>query len=57
MNKMPALDDLRVFLEVARRTNFSAAAKALGQSPAYVSKRIRLLEDDLGILCTNPQTM
>ena len=49
MNKMPALDDLRVFLEVARRTSFSAAASALGQSPAYVSKRIRLLEADLGV--------
>ena len=49
MNKTPALDDLRVFLEVARRTSFAAAAKALGQSPAYVSKRIRLLEDDLGV--------
>ena len=40
--------DLRVFCAVARASSFSAAAEALGMSPAYVTKRIRLLETSLG---------
>lgn len=44
----PATEDLRVFTVVARRASFSAAAHELGVSPAYVSKRIRLLEQALG---------
>ncbi|VVD80881.1 HTH-type transcriptional regulator DmlR [Pandoraea iniqua] len=44
----PNLDDLRVFCQVARRASFSAAAEALGVSPAYVSKRVGMLEADLG---------
>ncbi|AKQ61534.1 LysR substrate-binding domain-containing protein [Bordetella hinzii] len=40
--------DLRVFCAVARASSFSAAAEALGMSPAYVTKRIRLLEAGLG---------
>ncbi|VVE19383.1 HTH-type transcriptional regulator DmlR [Pandoraea capi] len=44
----PNLDDLRVFCQVARRASFSAAAEALGVSPAYVSKRVGVLEADLG---------
>lgn len=44
----PAPDDLRVFTVVARRASFSAAADELGASPAYVTKRIRLLEQALG---------
>ncbi len=40
--------DLRVFCAVARASSFSAAAEALGMSPAYVTKRIRLLETGLG---------
>lgn len=42
-------DDLRVFLSVVRRASFAAAAQELGASPAYVSKRIRLLEAELGV--------
>lgn len=45
---LPAHDDLRVFTVVARRASFSAAAQELGVSPAYVTKRIRLLEQALG---------
>jgi LysR family transcriptional activator of dmlA len=37
-----------VFLTVIRKGGFAAAADELGQSPAYVSKRIRLLETALG---------
>lgn len=47
-NKTPSNEDLRVFGLVARKASFVAAAEALGASPAYVSKRIRVLEQDLG---------
>jgi LysR family transcriptional activator of dmlA len=44
----PATEDLRVFSVVARKASFSAAADELGVSPAYVTKRIRILESNLG---------
>src|ERR1700712_98600 len=44
----PNLDDLRVFCLVARKASFSAAADALSVSAAYVSKRVSVLEADLG---------
>jgi LysR family transcriptional activator of dmlA len=44
----PNLDDLRVFCTVARKSSFSAAAEALSVSAAYVSKRVSVLEADLG---------
>lgn len=47
-NTSPSTDDLRVFAAVVRRSGFAAAAQDLGVSPAYVSKRVRLLEDQLG---------
>ena len=49
MHKNPAADDLRVFAAVVRKSSFGAAAIELGTSPAYVSKRIRLLEQDLQV--------
>jgi LysR family transcriptional activator of dmlA len=49
VHKNPAADDLRVFTAVVRKSNFGAAAAELGTSPAYVSKRIRLLEQDLQV--------
>jgi LysR family transcriptional regulator, transcriptional activator for dmlA len=48
VNKTPNLDDLRVFCTVARKASFSAAADALSVSAAYVSKRVNMLEADLG---------
>jgi LysR family transcriptional activator of dmlA len=42
-------DDLRVFVAVARKSSFAAAAAELGMSSAYVSKRIGILEATLGI--------
>ncbi|WP_109483954.1 LysR substrate-binding domain-containing protein [Paraburkholderia sp. C35] len=48
MNKSPNLDDLRVFCTVARKASFSGAADALSVSAAYVSKRVNMLEADLG---------
>ncbi|UTL93264.1 LysR substrate-binding domain-containing protein [Pseudomonas fluorescens] len=49
MNNLPNLDDLDIFLQVARRASFAAVAEARGMSAAFVSKRIRLLEADLGV--------
>lgn len=41
-------DDLRVFLTVIRKNGFNHAADELGYSPAYVSKRVSILEATLG---------
>ena len=49
MQKIPPTDDLRVFCTVVRKAGFAAAAQELAASPAYVSKRIRLLEQELGV--------
>ncbi|MDH4556516.1 LysR family transcriptional regulator [Pseudomonas sp. BN417] len=49
MNSLPNLEDLRVFVLVARRSSFAAVASEMGTSPAFVSKRIRLLEESLGV--------
>lgn len=49
VHKTPASDDLRVFVAVVRKASFAEAAIELGASPAYVSKRIRLLEQDLAV--------
>jgi LysR family transcriptional activator of dmlA len=46
---MPDLGDLRVFVETAKRSSFTRAAEALGASAAYVTKRVRMLEQDLGV--------
>lgn len=45
---VPLPEDLRVFLTVIRQHGFAAAADELGLSPAYVSKRIQILETTLG---------
>ena len=42
-------EDLRVFATVVRKGSFAAAAEELGMSPAYVSKRIGVLEGILGV--------
>lgn len=49
MNNLPDLRDLRVFIETARRASFVRAAIALEVSNAYVTKRIRVLEAELGV--------
>jgi len=43
------LEDLRLFCVVARKNSFAESAKELGASPAYISKRIALLEAALGV--------
>ncbi|HWW71425.1 MAG TPA: LysR substrate-binding domain-containing protein [Duganella sp.] len=49
MNKNIENSDLRVFATVVRKASFVAAAEELGMSPAYVSKRIGVLEAALGV--------
>ncbi|MEJ8310412.1 LysR family transcriptional regulator [Agrobacterium larrymoorei] len=45
---MTNLGDLEVFASVAASGSMSVAAKALGYSPAVISKRIKRLEEKLG---------
>jgi LysR family transcriptional activator of dmlA len=47
VNNLPAPQDLLVFTAVARFGNFKTAADELGMSPAFISKRVRLLESML----------
>lgn len=56
MNNPPLLTDLRVFMLVARRAGFAAVAQELGVSPAYVSKRIVLLEQNLNVVLLHRTT-
>lgn len=49
MNNHPLLEDLRLFCLVVRKSSFAESAKELGASPAYVSKRIAVLEASLGV--------
>ncbi len=45
---MTSIADLDIFARVARTGNMSAAGREMGLSPAVVSKRISLLEDEVG---------
>lgn len=47
-DSVPLPEDLRVLLTVIRKNGFAAAADELGLSPAYISKRIQILETTLG---------
>lgn len=49
MNNRIDNEDLRVFAAAARKASFAAAAEELGMSPAYISKRIGILEQMLGV--------
>ncbi len=46
---MEYISDLRAFLKVVEKQNFSGAAAALGMSQSAVSKRISRLESSLGV--------
>lgn len=48
MKDLLQLEDLRVFCLVVRKGSFAASAEAMAVSPAYVSKRVRVLEQCLG---------
>lgn len=43
----PLIEDFVVFLTIVRKNSFSQAAKELGQSNAYITKRINILEERL----------
>jgi LysR family transcriptional activator of dmlA len=45
----PSLEDLRLFCAVVRKQSFAATALELGVSKAFVSKRIAMLEQALGV--------
>jgi LysR family transcriptional activator of dmlA len=47
VNNLPNLSDFKVFCVVAKRRSFVESAEELGSSPAYVSKRINILETNL----------
>jgi LysR family transcriptional activator of dmlA len=49
VNNLPPLKDLSLFCAVVRNKSFIATAKESGASPAYVSKRIALLEEVLQV--------
>ncbi len=49
VNNLPSLDDLKLFCAVVRNLSFISTANELGFSPAYVSKRIALLEENLQV--------
>jgi len=49
VNKDIENSDLRVFAAVVRKSSFAAAAEELGMSPAYVSKRVAILEQALAV--------
>lgn len=51
-----ATEDLRVFCEVAYYMNFSQTARMLGVSPAYITKRIQVLESQLQTRLFNRST-
>ncbi len=46
--ELPATESLRCFVAAAERLNFRAAAKLVGLTPAALSQRIRLLEEQMG---------
>lgn len=46
---MESLRDVRLFTKVVHARSFSAAARQTGVSPAAVSRRISMLEQDLGV--------
>ncbi len=56
MNNLPLLNDLRVFMLVARRAGFAAVVEELVVSPAFVSKRIALLEQTLNVVLLHRTT-
>jgi LysR family transcriptional activator of dmlA len=49
VTNLPVFDDLRLFCAVVRNGSFVATASELGVSPAFVTKRIALLENMLDV--------
>lgn len=53
LNIYPLAKDLQVLVEIVHSGSFSAAAATLGQTPAFVTKRIQILESTLGATLLN----
>src|SRR5690606_10606 len=53
---MDTLTRMRAFLQVVEASGFSAAGRKSGRSKALLSKYIRELEDELGVLLINRTT-
>lgn len=53
MDQISDLNDLRLFAEVVERGSFTAAARNLGLQTSKLSRRIRALEEELGVRLLN----
>ncbi|QHE92591.1 LysR family transcriptional regulator [Pandoraea fibrosis] len=53
MDAISDLNDLRLFAEVVERGSFTAAARSLGLQTSKLSRRVRALEEELGVRLLN----
>lgn len=53
LDSWPLAKDLQVLVEIVHSGSFSAAAATLGQTPAFVTKRIQILENTLATTLLN----
>lgn len=53
MNQITDLNDLRLFVEVVEQGSYTAAARGLGIQTSKLSRRIRALEEELGVRLLN----
>jgi DNA-binding transcriptional LysR family regulator len=53
MDHISDLNDLRLFAEVVERGGFTAAARVLGLQTSKLSRRVRALEEELGVRLLN----
>lgn len=59
LNSWPLAKDLQVLVEIVHSGSFSAAAATLGQTPAFVTKRIDLgcHMDDVNVKATTTEKL
>ena len=53
MNAITDLNDLRLFAAVVEHGSYTAAARSLGLQTSKLSRRIRALEEELGVRLLN----
>lgn len=53
MDQISDLNDLRLFAEVVEHGSFTAAARSLGLQTSKLSRRVRALEEELGVRLLN----
>lgn len=56
MNNLPQTEDINIFIQVVKNQSFIKTADKIGMSPAYISKRIKVLEKCLGVKLINRTT-